>query len=75
MSVERLVIMTNDIAAFFAAAETGADAPRAVATHLQQFWPAAMRRQLVDHLQAGGAGLTALAAQAAALLTAESAAR
>jgi len=74
VSVERLVVMANDIAAFFASAETEADAPRAVAAHLLRFWPAAMRRQLVDNQRTGGSGLTALAAQAAALLAAESAA-
>jgi len=70
VSVERLVTMANDIAAFFAAAEDEAEAPRAVAAHLQRFWPAAMRRELADYQRRDGSGLTPLAAQAAALLTA-----
>jgi hypothetical protein len=73
VSAERLITMANDIAAFFATAEAGADAPQAMVAHLQRFWPPAMRARLLEHHLRDGRGLTPLAAQAAALLAAEAA--
>jgi formate dehydrogenase subunit delta len=56
MDIGRLVAMANDIAAFFDAEsrETAADSVR---THLVKFWEPRMRREIVAHLAAGGAGL------------------
>jgi formate dehydrogenase subunit delta len=68
MSVERLVGMANEIATFFAGAESADEAPRAAAAHLQRFWSPAMRRQLVDYLRRDGSALTPVAAKAAAAL-------
>ena len=46
MNVDRLVAMVNDIAAFFMG-EAGAEAPAAVANHLQRFWEPRMRSQII----------------------------
>lgn len=70
MSPEKLVYMANQIATFFAS-QSEADAPAAVAQHLEQFWEPRMRRGIVDFVAAGGAGLDPVAAKAVALLAAD----
>lgn len=64
---EKLVAMVNQIAAFFA---TQPDDGRAaeVAGHLKAFWEPRMLRALQAHVEAGGAGLSPLAREAADLL-------
>lgn len=64
MDVERLVAMANDIAAFFDSEPDKAVAAEGVSTHLKKFWEPRMRREIIAHAAAGGAGLapTALAA-------------
>jgi formate dehydrogenase subunit delta len=56
MDVQRLVAMANDIAAFFDA-ESGAVASEGVRNHIAKFWEARMKREIIAHLQKGGAGL------------------
>jgi formate dehydrogenase subunit delta len=52
----RLVYMANQIGDFFRA--QGPDAAVAgVEDHLRKFWDPRMRREIVAHLNAGGAGL------------------
>ncbi len=66
MNIERLVEMANDIAA-----NQAADRPSAVvliAQHLRRFWEPRMRKQIIDHLHNGGAGLGDEARAAVALL-------
>ena len=60
MDIERLVAMANDIAEFFDA-EAGPAAAEGVRNHMSRFWEARMRREIIAHLQKGGAGLTATA--------------
>jgi formate dehydrogenase subunit delta len=68
MSIEHLVAMANDIAAFFkSAADTGEPA-EAVAAHLRRFWDPRMRRQIVDHVARGGEGLVPIARAAVEML-------
>jgi formate dehydrogenase subunit delta len=69
MDVERLVAMANDIAAFFDAEPDKAVAAEGVRFHLTRFWDPRMRREIVAHLDSGGAGLTPTARSAVALLT------
>ena len=69
MDVERLVAMANDIAAFFDSETDKAIAAEGVRFHLVRFWDPRMRREIITHAQAGGAGLTATAKSAVALLT------
>ncbi len=57
MRVEHLVIMANDIGRFFGSEPEPAEAVAGVLNHLQKFWDPRMQRQIVEHLQTGGAGL------------------
>ncbi len=68
MDVARLVAMANDIAAFFDSEPDKAVAADGVRTHLRKFWDPRMRRQIIEHVAAGGAGLTATAQAAVRLL-------
>ena len=56
MSPDKLVYMANQIGRFFAA-QGDDEAAAAVEDHLRKFWEPRMRRQIVEHLHAGGAGL------------------
>jgi formate dehydrogenase subunit delta len=64
VDVERLVAMANDIAAFFDAESGQAAAAEGVRNHITRYWEPRMRRAIIAHLDAGGAGLapTAMAA-------------
>jgi formate dehydrogenase subunit delta len=70
MDATQLVKMVNDIAAFFVAEATPAEAPLAVAGHLRRSWPPPMRARIIAHLAAGGAGLSALSLAAVRCLAA-----
>lgn len=61
MNIERLVAMVNDIGRYFAAEPDEAAGVAGIADHLKRFWEPGMRRQMVAHLAAGGAGLDPLA--------------
>ena len=56
MSPEKLIYMANQIGKFFAH-EGEAKAVPAIADHLAKFWDPRMRRAILAHLDAGGAGL------------------
>jgi formate dehydrogenase subunit delta len=60
---QKLVYMANQIGAFFRAQGTDA-APAKIAEHLRKFWDPRMRRAIVAHLDAGGAGLEPAVRQA-----------
>lgn len=63
MSPDKLVTMANQIGKFFA--HQGEErAVAAVADHLVKFWDPRMRREIVAHLEAGGAGLDPVARRA-----------
>ena len=68
MLIEHLVTMANEIAAFFQGAADEGEAARSVANHLRRFWDPRMRRQIIDHRNRGGAGLSPLADEAVGLL-------
>ena len=59
--------MANQIAANFCYLAPG-EAAAATANHLQSFWTPSMRRHLLDHVAAGGDGLSPVALEAARLL-------
>jgi formate dehydrogenase subunit delta len=61
MDTARLVAMANDIAAFFDAEGDAASAVEGVRTHLSKFWEPRMRREIIAHVESGGAGLAATA--------------
>lgn len=68
MDVQRLVAMANDIAAFFDAEPDKALAAESVRFHLRRFWDPRMRREIIAHVEGGGAGLTPTARAAVCLL-------
>lgn len=68
MSPEKMVHMANQIAAFFRS-QPG-DAAEGIAAHFSDFWEPRMRRQLLDHIAAGGEGLEADVLEAAKLMNA-----
>ena len=72
MRIERLVAMANDIAAFFDAGQDKTESAKAIAYHLRRFWDPRMRRQIVEHNGAGGAGLRDSVRAAIGLLSDES---
>lgn len=60
---DKLVYMANQIGTFF----TSQDVPTAsakIAEHIRKFWDPRMRKAIVAHLDAGGAGLDPAARQA-----------
>jgi len=61
--------MANDIAAFFDSEPDKAVAAEGVRFHITRFWDPRMRREIVAHLQSGGAGLSETAISAVAQLT------
>ena len=64
---QHLVMMANQIAAFFATQPRG-DAAMSAADHLQSFWTPSMRARFITLKQEGATGLSPLAAAAADLL-------
>ncbi|GLQ89307.1 formate dehydrogenase subunit delta [Dyella flagellata] len=61
MNIERLVAMVNDISRYFASEPDSQAGAAGIADHLKRFWEPGMRKQIVAHLAAGGAGLEPLA--------------
>lgn len=56
MSSDKLVMMANQIGAFFAS-QPHIDVQAAIADHLLKFWEPRMRQAILAHLDAGGTGL------------------
>jgi formate dehydrogenase subunit delta len=67
MNTKRLVAMANQIGAFFRAQGEAATVA-GVEDHLRKFWEPRMRRQILEHLHAGGEGLDPLVRTAVARL-------
>ncbi|MDX1484233.1 MAG: formate dehydrogenase subunit delta [Alphaproteobacteria bacterium] len=67
MTVADIVRMANQISDFFKAYPHDV-AVRDTAAHLRNFWDPRMRAQLLEHLDAGGEGLSDIAREAASLL-------
>ena len=68
-TLDKLVRMANQIAVEFSHQQPGA-AAEATYSHLWHFWDPAMRKALVAHLDAGGAGLDPAAREAVTRLAA-----
>ena len=64
LNVEKLVRMANDIGNFFKAEPDHQVAVDGVATHLKRFWDPRMRKEIIAHVQSGGAGLIDIAREA-----------
>lgn len=64
MDISILVRMANDIANYFEAYPDRQQAIADIAAHLKNFWDPSMRRQIAEHVAAGGNGLHEAARQA-----------
>jgi len=64
MDIANLVRMANRIGEFFAAMPDMQEAQAGIAGHLQRFWEPRMRREIVAHVERGGAGLSEIVRQA-----------
>jgi formate dehydrogenase subunit delta len=64
MSPEKMIRMANQIAVFFET-KPHQEGVEGVADHINKFWEPRMRRQLLDHIATGGAGLRPLMLDAA----------
>jgi formate dehydrogenase subunit delta len=53
---DKLVYMANQIGAFFKSQDMDTASAK-IAEHMTKFWDPRMRRAIIDHLDAGGAGL------------------
>ena len=67
MKTEKLVMMANQIASFFAAQGEERAVPQ-IASHIERFWDPRMRREITAHIAASGAGLSPLARAALEML-------
>lgn len=63
MRTDKLVMMANQIAAFFAAQGRERAIPQ-IAKHIESFWDPRMRAAMGTHIASGGAGLDPLALDA-----------
>ena len=63
--------MLNDIAMFHRSDPQPGAAAAAVESHVSRFWAPRMRREILTHFHAGGAGLTDISRAALVLLAAE----
>lgn len=66
-SPDKLVTMANQIGKFFVS-QGLASAPAGIAAHIGKFWEPRMRKAIVAHLDAGGAGLDPAARAAIEIL-------
>ena len=66
MDTDNLVRMANRIGEFFAAMPDAQEAQAGIAGHLQRFWDPRMRREIVAHVEHGGAGLSEIVRKAIA---------
>ena len=66
MDTDNLVRMANRIGEFFAAMPDAQEAQAGIAGHLQRFWEPRMRREIVEHVERGGAGLSEIVREAIA---------
>jgi formate dehydrogenase subunit delta len=65
MHTESLVRMANQIGDFFDAMPDHAQALEGIATHIKKFWDPRMRRELLAHVDQGGAtGLSPVVSEA-----------
>jgi len=62
-TTEKLVYMANQIGTFFKSQDSDTVSAK-IADHITKFWDPRMRRAILAHLDAGGAGLDPAARQA-----------
>lgn len=57
MDIEQLIIMANQIGAFFKSSPDAEQAKKDIVMHIKRFWALSMRLQLIEHAQHEGKGL------------------
>jgi formate dehydrogenase subunit delta len=67
MSPDKMLHMANQIAVFFET-KPHDEGLEGYADHINRFWEPRMRRQLLDHVAAGGQGLRPLALEATSMI-------
>lgn len=75
MDIRRLIRTANNIGAFFEAYPDRAQAVADTAHHIRTRWAPVMRRQIIEYLDAGGAGLSDIARDAIAALARQEASK
>lgn len=55
MHVDNLIRMANQIGSFFEAMPDRTEALEGIAQHIKKFWEPRMRRELLSHVDGGGA--------------------
>ena len=70
MKPEKLVMMANQIGAFFGS-QKGDAAVHGILDHIKKFWDPRMRAAILAHLDAGGEGLDPKVRNAVELLSRE----
>ena len=68
MDMNQLVKMANQIEAFFRTEPDPDAAVAGIENHIRRYWEPRMRREIIQHCAAGGAGLGELARRAIAKL-------
>lgn len=68
MQIERLVQMANDIGNYFASEPDCSVGIEGIALHIERFWEPRMRKQILAHVDVGGAGLSEISLAAIHLL-------
>ena len=68
-SQQKLIDMANQMADYFSTLPPEEGLPGA-ADHIRKFWTPKMRGRIIEHLDAGGAGMDLFAAKAVGLLKA-----
>lgn len=66
--LERLIVMANQIADFFSP-YPGPRRAEGIRNHLRTYWDPRMRQDLIDHIAAGGDGVSPSIIEGAQLLT------
>jgi formate dehydrogenase major subunit len=70
--IHHLIMMANDIGAYFAGYPDEGAAVEEIANHLRNFWEARMRREIVDYVENGGNDLNPLVREAVSFIATES---
>ncbi|MFN8651346.1 MAG: formate dehydrogenase subunit delta [Gemmatimonadales bacterium] len=71
MDIHHLVEMANQIGQFHRSFPNHAEALKGTAMHIRRSWDPRMRRALLDHIAAGGAGLEPIVLEAVAAYVTE----
>jgi formate dehydrogenase subunit delta len=71
VDIHHLVMMANDIEAYFAAYPDREEAVAGITNHIRSFWDPRMRRELVAYAATGGSELKPLVREAVLMLSAD----